>query len=328
MFDKPARVLVWATSVILLAILGAGAYWIWSRQLPSVPTIAFIPRSAGDLLWEVEHLGAKTATESLKCHLYWNAPTSENDVAGQVSLIDKVARGKYQGLVLAPNHSLAILTPLRRALAAGLPVVVVSAPLDLPASSKLGYIVNDDEKMGELAAAEIARLIRGKGAIALVGLARHAPGVANRARSVERFLASNFPEIRVISRGGAAYSAPFAEEFTDGALDSHPELKAVLSLTAASTRGAYAALKSRSLQQAIQLVGCEQDSDLIEYVGTGEIAAILAENTYRMGYEAVGLISASWAGKPIPAMSVVPPLLITKQNFNSAEASLYTSFLR
>jgi ribose transport system substrate-binding protein len=328
MFDKLARVLAWAVSVVLLAILGSGAYWIWSRHLPSVPTIAFIPQSAGDMLGEVQHFGAKTATENLKCHLYWNTPTSENDVAGQVSLIDKVARGKYQGLVLAPNHSLAILASLRRALAAGLPVVVVSAPLDLPASSKLGYIVNDDEKMGELAAAEIARLLHGKGDIALVGLTRYAPGVTNRARSAERFLAHNFPDIRVISRGGAAYSAPFAEEFTDGALDSHPELKAVLSLTAASTRGAYTALKNRSLQQAIRIVGCEQDSDLIGYVGTGEIAAILAENTYRMGYEAVGLISASWSGKPIPAMSVVPPLLITKQNVNSAEASLYTSFPR
>jgi ribose transport system substrate-binding protein len=73
-------------------------------------------------------------------------------------------------------------------------------------------------------------------------------------------------------------------------------------------------------------VGCEQDSDLIGYVASGEIAAVLAENTYRMGYEAVGLISDSLGGKPLPARSVVPPLLITKQNFNTVEASLLTSF--
>ncbi len=153
------------------------------------------------MLWEVEHFGATTAAEQRKVHLYWNAPTSETDTAGQVSLIDRVALGKYQGLVLAPNHALAIRAPLRRALEAGLPVVIVSAPLDLPPSSKLGYIVNDDdEKMGELAAAEVARLIHGKGSIALVGLARYAPGVTCRVRSAERFLASRFPDIRVVSR--------------------------------------------------------------------------------------------------------------------------------
>ncbi len=322
------RVSAWVTGVILLTILGGGAYWIRSRRLPAVPTIAVVPQTTGAMLWEVEHLGAKTAAERLKCHLYWNAPTSENDVAGQVMLIDRVTGGNYQGLILAPNHSRAILAPLRRALAAGLHVVVVSAPLDFPASDKLGYIVNDDEKMGEIAAAEIARLIHGKGSIALVGLTPYAPGVMQRARGAERLLAGRFPEIRIVSRRGGAYNAASVEELTDGVMDSHPELKAILSFTAVSTRGAYAALKSRSLQKAIPLVGCEQDSDLIGYVGAGEIAAIAAENTYRMGHDAVELISASWAGKPIPAKSVTPPLLITKQNFNSAEASLFTSFPR
>ena len=55
-------------------------------------------------------------------------------------------------------------------------MVVVAEPLDLPAGPKLGYIVNDDEKMGELAAAEIARLIHGRGSIAIAGLTATAPG--------------------------------------------------------------------------------------------------------------------------------------------------------
>ena len=109
------RVSAWVTCVILFAALGGGAYLIGSRRHPAVPTIAFVPQTAGAMLWEVEHLGAKAAAERLKCHLYWNAPTSENDMAGQVMLIDRVIRGNYQGLVLAPNHSRAILAPLRRA---------------------------------------------------------------------------------------------------------------------------------------------------------------------------------------------------------------------
>jgi ribose transport system substrate-binding protein len=311
--------------LILVPLLGTGAFWAQSRRVPAVPTIAFIPQTAGPMLWEVEHFGATTAAEKLKCHLYWNAPTSENDMAGQVSLIDKVSRGKYQGLVLAPNHTLGIRAPVSRALAAGLPVVIVSAQLELPAGDKLGYIVNDDEKMGELAAAEIARLIQGRGSVALVGIARYAPGVMSRVRGAERVLADRFPDIRVVSRLAGTYDTSRAEELTNDAVDAHPGLNAILSFTAAATRGVHAALQSRSLH-AIQLVGCEQDSDLIGYVGTGEIAAVLAENTYRMGYEAVGLIADSLEGKPLPARSVVAPLLITKQNFNSAEASLFTSF--
>jgi ribose transport system substrate-binding protein len=199
--------------------------------------------------------------------------------------------------------------------------------LDIPATNNLGYIVNDDEMMGELAAREVARLIQGKGSVALVGLARFTPGVARRLRGAERLLAQ-FPEISVVSRVGGANDSLRAQGLTLGLLDTHPGLRAVLSFTAASTRGAHGALKRKSLQGLISLVGCEQDSDLMTYVGTGEIAAVLAENTYRMGYEAVGLISDSLAGKPMPAQSTVPPILITKQNFNSAEASPFTSSLR
>lgn len=327
MSGKSTRASVWAMGVLsLLTLLAGGADWARSRRVPTAPLIAFIPQSAGPMLWEVGHFGATVAAEKLKCHLYWNAPTSENDMAGQVSLVDKVGRGKYQGLVLAPNHTLGIRAPVRRALEAGLPVVIVSAELELPAGGKLGYIVNDDDKMGELAAAEIARLLHGKGSIALVGISRYAPGVMSRVRGAERLLASRFPEINVVSRVSGTYDASRAEDLTSGALDAHPGLNGILSFTAASTRGVHAVLRSRSLQRAIRLVGCEQDSDLIGYVGSGEIAAVLAEDTYRMGYEAVGLISNSLAGQALPPRSVVPPLLITQDNFNSPEASVFTSF--
>ena len=167
MSAKGVRASVWVSASILFAVLGASLWHIQTGRPAAVPTIAFIPQTAGPMLWEVEHLGAAQAGQKLRCRLYWNTPTSEADVAGQVTLIERVARGSYQGLVVAPNHRFSILSPLRRAIAAGLPVVVVAEPLDLPAGPKLGYIVNDDERMGELAAAEIARLIHGRGSIAV-----------------------------------------------------------------------------------------------------------------------------------------------------------------
>ena len=119
-----------------------------------------------------------------------------------------------------------------------------------------------------------------------------------------------------------------AEDLTRAALDSHPALQAVLGLTASSTRGAHAALRSWSSAGSITLVGCDQDVDLLGYIANGEIAAIVAENTYKMGFEAVGLVMRSLAGEPMPAISVIPPLLITKRNLTSQEALIYTSLPR
>lgn len=308
-----------AIVLMLAAVAAGGAYWVESRKSPVFPTIALIPQTAGALVWDVEHLGARDAASKLRYHIYWNAPTSENDVAGQVSLIDKVSRGNYTGMVLAPIQPLAILSPVRRVLAAGIPVAVVSAELELPAGGKLVYIVNDEERMGELAAAELARSMRGRGEIALAGIGRNAPGVVRRARSAERYLASRFPDIRVVSRVGWSYNSSRLEEVVNATRDEHPKLKGVLSFTAVATRGVRAALKNRPPSEPIAVVGCEQDSDVIEAVRAGEIAGIVAEDSYRMGFEGVEALAALRAGKTVASSRTVTPVLITRQNVDSEE---------
>ena len=146
MSGKTTRAAAWVAGLLILSALAAGAWRAQTKRLSASPTIALIPQTAGSMMGEIARFGATTAAGERKYRLYWNAPTSENDMAGQVSLIDKVGRGKYQGLILAPNHSLGIRAPLHRALAAGLPVVIVSSQLDFPAHPNLAYIVNDDEK--------------------------------------------------------------------------------------------------------------------------------------------------------------------------------------
>ena len=144
----------------------------------------------------------------------------------------------------------------------------------------------------------------------------------------ERLLARDFPNIRVVGRRGGAFSSSGAQENTTALVSDYPGLNAVLGLTANATRGVHMALQSRSLRHDILIVGCEQDADLLNYVGADEISAIVAANTYRMAHEAVAEISEFQRGKPIPARIVAPPMLLTKQTLNSVEARPFISPLR
>ena len=311
--------------VLLIAITAAAGCW---TQNPALPAVTFIPKSTDGLLWEMERSGATAAAEGLNWQISWKAPTSESDFTGQVSLIDQARQSGGRGLVLAPNHQLAPLGPLRRVLEEGIPVVVISTPLGLPAGGKLGYIVNDDAKMGELAAAEAARLIDGIGSVALVGLSRSVPGVMDRVRGAEKLLADQFPGIQVVSRRGGAFSASSAQQEAAQILSEYADLGAILTFTVNSTRGVHAALTNRKAEREVHLVGCDQDTDLLGYVASGDVAAIVAADVYRMAYEGVEAVSASSEGRPMPALSVVPPILITKQNLYSAEVRSYTEPIR
>lgn len=284
-----------------------------------------IPQTADSMRGEQALSGARAAAEKTNFRVYWTAPTSEEDIAGQVSLIGKVSRWRRSALLLAPNHPLTVLVPVRRVLEAGLPVVLISSELSIPAGDHLGYVINDDNRMGELAAQETARLLRGRGQVAIVGLGNSTPGVMRRARAAEQILSTQFPGLDIVARIGSPTNIGWVEEQTTAILQAHSGLKAIVSLTAASTRGAHSALRNRQMQGRVVLVGCEQDSDIIAWLRAGEVDGVVAENSYQMGYEGVRLISAILNRKPVPLRTVVPPTLLTRDNVDGKATELLTA---
>lgn len=89
-----------------------------------------------------------------------------------------------------------------------------------------------------------------------------------------------------------------------------------------ATRGTHAALRNRPLN-TVHLVGCDQDSDLLDYGASGEIAAIVAVDAYHMAFEAVQAVVATQRGAPMPKLLLVPPLLLTAETLRSSEARPY-----
>src|SRR5579875_2508879 len=165
---------------LLFVILG----FVTVRQYEArPPLIAVVPRTTGSTLWETERAGIDAAARQWRCRIYWNAPTHEDDVEGQINLLEKIRLGPYDGLVLAPDHALALLTTIRRTLAAGKPVVIISSRLALPAGGKLSYIITDQEEMGRLAAARIGHALNGLGTVAIIGIDPGIAGLMSRLRA-------------------------------------------------------------------------------------------------------------------------------------------------
>src|SRR5215470_3862026 len=126
------------------------------------PMVAVIPRTTGMALWEPEHAGAAAAAIEHGMKIYWNAPTREDDVQGQIALIEKVIDRRYAGLILSPDQTLALMTLVRRALSKGIPTVIVGSALPLEPGGKLSYVLSDDEEAGRMAADRIGTIMHGK----------------------------------------------------------------------------------------------------------------------------------------------------------------------
>src|SRR5579872_3568977 len=96
---------------LTITIFVAGSTLAGCRSRGPV-TIAVIPRTSGTFLWEPMHVGAELAAQKTGLNIYWNAPTREDDIQGQITLLEKVVAREYKGLILAPDHELALITPV------------------------------------------------------------------------------------------------------------------------------------------------------------------------------------------------------------------------
>lgn len=289
---------------------------------PSTVTIAVIPRTSGSLLWEPEHRGAQDAAESIGAQIYWNAPTREDDVAGQIALIEHVVAGNYQGLVLTPNQSLALITPVRRALAHGLPIVIVSSPIPVPAGDNLSYILNDEQEGGRIAARRVAQLLHGRGTIAILGINPDIAGIMVRAQSFEHSLAQNSPEIHIVERHTGSFNVPHEQEVAEEALEAHPDLDAIVTLMWSSARGAMSTIDNNPKKFRAKVISFDPEDILFT---SPSLDSVVVQNTRKMGNLAVRLIHARLSGKSAPALITLEPILVTRANANSEEVRHMTT---
>ena len=280
-------------------------------------TLAVIPRTTGMSLWESAHAGAEAAASNSHLKIYWNAPTREDDVKGQIALVNRAIDGKYAGLILAPDQSLALMTPVRRGLARGIPTVVLGSPLAMPPGGQLSYVLSDEDQAGALAADRIGEILRGKGSIVIVGINFDIIGVVNRVRAFEASLAARFPSIKIVEKRSGSFNVPYEQQTTEELLMAHPGIDAVVAVTSDATRGAYAALDELHRLRKVKLVGFDQD--LMLPIATEDMDSVIVEDTYDMGLRAVQLLSDELQGKPVPTLVKVNPRLVTRENLNSAE---------
>jgi ribose transport system substrate-binding protein len=288
----------------------------------SAITIAVIPRTAGNYLWEPVHGGAEVGALQTGSTIYWNAPTREDDIEGQIALVNQVVARGYQGLVLAPDQALALITPVRRALARGMPTVVVSSQLPIPAGGKLFYILNNEDSAAGIAADRVLSLLHHHGPIAVLGVNPDVAGIITRVRSFEQDMTQIDPGITLIKKMGT-FNFLHEQQVSEETLKASPDVEVIVALNWASARGAIAAIENSPELRNVKVVAFDPDG--APPFNLASLDSVILQNTRGMGQKAVEEINAELRGEPVPAVVKLEPKLVTRENINSPEVQQWTS---
>lgn len=279
------------------------------------PAIAVIPRTTATLLWEPMHLGIAETAHGSGLSLYWNAPADEGDTERQINLYSAIRTEDYRGIIFAPDETLASRSMVLQTVKSGIPVVIVDDKLGPPPGHLLSYVSSDEVIGSTLASQRLGHVLQGHGSIAIIGINPRSEGSLSREEDFEKALAVAAPNIRVTVRRFGDSVITHQQQIAQEIMTRTDHVDAIIALTSAATRGAYYAKLVSEPPSHVVILGFDQD--LLLPLQTGDVDSIVVQNTREIGRIAMRNLQAQMRGETVEGITLVPPILLTRENLNS-----------
>ena len=286
-------------------------------------TIAVIPKGTIHEFWKTVHAGAEMAGRELHVDILWKGPLKEDDREAQIFVVENIITRGVDGIVLAPLDDVALRRPIDEAMRSGIPVVIFDSGLQ--GDNYISYVATDNFKAGQLAGQYMAKLLEGKGNVAML---RYAEGSDSTTKREDGFLDA----IQAFEGIKIATSNQYAGVTTESALQAAENLLSRFGATEGTLRidGIFCATEPtalgilRALQNAgfagkIKFVGFDSSEKMIAALRAGELSGFVVQNPMRIGYLGVKTLVGHIRGKQTPRRIDTGSTLVTSENIEKPE---------
>jgi len=280
-------------------------------------TLALVPKGTTHQFWQTVKAGADAAAKELNAELLFNGPSRENSVPEQIDIVRNFGTQGVDGVAVAATDKGALVTPVEELQAKGIPVVVVDSSIEPDPSHS--FIATDNVAAAGQAAAEMGRLLNGKGKIAVLNFKKGSGTSDEREKGFMDGIAK-FPGIKVVASEYTESEVGGAVNQTESILAAHPDLDGLFASNEPNVIGAARVLKDKGKAGKIKLVGFDSADAEIEGLKDGTVDALIVQDPFRMGYEAVKALAQLVRGQGTPQKRIdTGAKVVTKANMESAE---------
>ncbi|WP_205325453.1 ABC transporter substrate-binding protein [Glycomyces sp. YM15] len=319
----------WATALLAAAAMTTASACVEVRDgsdgegatNPDGPlTIAVAPKAVGHEFWTTVQAGAECAAQLAgDVTVEWDGVAAETDVEGQVNLIQNFVTTQVDGIVYAATDSAALAPATQAALDAGIPVAMIDSGTD-PQPDEVPLYATDN-RAGAVEAANLLADALGEGEHD-VALIEFQPGSQTNTERVEGFtegLASH-ANLTLVGQQPSHSDVNEARRVTEDLLTANPDLDGIFAANEPSVLGAVQAIEAAGRTGQITVIGWDASPDEIQGLRDGQIAALVVQNPFNMGYLGVAnMVEHLREGTPMePADTGVT--FLTPENLDTEEA--------
>ncbi len=267
------------------SLLLASALLLAACHRDAVKRIAVVPKANSHEFWVAVHAGAAAAGQKFGVEILWNGPALETEYDRQMQIVDSMIAQRVDGLAVAAAERQALNRSLDRAAQLGIPVTVFDSGVD--SANYMTFVATNNYQAGQLGARELGTLAGDKGKVAMVMNAPGSASTMDRERAFEDVIKAEFPNIQIVARQFSMSARSKGMEAAENILTANPDLAGIFASSEPSSAGAALALKSRGLAGKVKLVAFDSSDDLIAGLKDETISALVVQDPFRMGFEAV-----------------------------------------
>lgn len=242
---------------------------------------------------------------------------AQNDTLRQRAHVEEFINARVDLLIISPKEAAPLTKPVARAMAAGIPVIVLDRAV-------LGdqftcFIGADNVKIGRAAGEWIRRRLGGHGKVVeLKGLMTSTPG-QDRHRGFREAIAGS--DIEVVFEADMKWLEPEARKEMESALARFPRIDLVYAHNDPGAHGAWLAARAAGREKEMLFVGIDAlPHEGIAYVRQGILDATFQYPTG--GAEAIETALRILRGEPVPKRIVLGSRVFDRENVDRGGDSL------
>lgn len=291
-------------SAVLLALLAAGCNRGGARR------IGVIPKGTAHVFWQSVHAGSEAAGREFHEAVDWDGPPNETDYARQLEIFDSMLNQHVNGIVVAASDRTTLDASLDRASRENIPVVIFDSGVD--SDKYVSFVATNNYEGGQMAGRKLGELLHGKGSVAMIMNAPGSASTMDRERGFRDALGKEFPAVKIVAEQYCMTDGAKAMAAAENIFTAHPALDGIFGSSEPSSIGAAQAAKARGLAGRVKIVGFDSSEGLVADLQKGVIDALVVQDPFRMGYEAVRALTEKLNGKTPQKRIDLSATVITK----------------
>ncbi len=285
--------------------------------------IAVIVKTLNSSFWQHVNTGSADAEKELKGYtVTFNGPDAETNVVEQVNMVENAVNRGVKALVLAPSDPDALIPPLKRAKASGIPVIIIDSGITGNEDLYESYLATNNRAAGELCAQKLIEGVGGKDKTGKIAIMSYIAGVGSeigRVGGFTEYIQKN-SKLTIINTYYSQAEMITAMNQTTDVLSANPDLIGIFGANEPTAVGMGRAIKSKGMGGKLVAIGFDGDQNLQGFIRDNTLQGIAVQSPYNMGYLGVKAAVDAIGGKKLDKEIDTGIIFVTKDNVDSREA--------